>query len=74
MKCYIETKRIPGEHGHDDEGFARIISEQDYLYGGPLSESYRTPRMPCVSLAREAAEELAGDMLLQVVPREEITG
>ena len=74
MKCYIETKRIPGQTGHDDEWYARIITDQDHLFGGPLSETYRTQRMPSASLAREAAEEVAGDMLLQVVPPEEITG
>lgn len=74
MKCYIDTKRIPGQTGHDDEWYADIVTELDYLFGGPFAHSHRTARMPSVSLAREAAEDVAADMLLQVVPPAEITG
>ena len=74
MYCYIETERIPGKHGHDDEWTAEIVTEQDYYEGGPFAHSYRSPRMPSESLAREAAEDVAKDMLLQVVAPEIITG
>lgn len=74
MKCYIETTLIPGQHAYDHEWIARIVSEQDFLYGDNVSERYRTPRMLSASLAREAAEQVARDMLLQVVPPEQITG
>ncbi len=74
MKCYIETKRIYDTASMTNEWVAQLVTEIDYLFGGPHAHSYRTPRMPSVSLAREAAEEVAGDMLLQVVPPEQITG
>ena len=74
MRCYIETTRIPHKPCHDDEWIADIFTERDFNEGAPHSYIYRTPRMPSVSLAREAAEKVAEDMLLQVVPIHVIAG